>query len=1102
MNKLLSLTLILLVLSACEDLQTSTVQKSTFQDSSTIKLFENIPSSVSGLTFSNTITENIELNAVLFDGMMHGSGVGILDANSDGLPDIYMGSNMQGDKLFLNKGNFKFEDSTLKAGITPTNWSTGIAIVDINNDGHDDIYVCKYLYDQQDRRANMFYLNNGDGTFTESAKQIGINDNGYSIMANFFDYDRDGDLDLYIANQPPNSLKAKKNLKGKVDYQYTDKLYRNDNGKFVNVTEQAGIKNYCYSLSATTLDYNQDGWPDIYVAVDYDEPDMFFKNNGNGTFTDISKTSLKHMSNFSMGVDIADINNDGHLDIYVADMVAEDNLRQKTNMSGMNPERFFQLVNAGYHYQYMFNALQLNNGDGSFSEVAQLSGVSNTDWSWSPLFMDIDKDGYKDLTVTNGLIKDIRNKDFEIWRREFYQNKLEEASKSANKRITISPLEIGDKAPSQKISNYVYQNQGDLGFKKVSEEWGLSKKTWSNGSAYADFDNDGDLDLVINNCNMEADLYKNTASDKGLNNYLCLKLDGPALNKSGIGARIEIEYDDQIQVYECSPYRGYMSSSQRIAHFGLGTATTINEIRVIWPDNKMNKITGQKANKSITVSYAKANEKYTRKGLQDRQVFKSHREMALVHKENIYDDYKKEILLPYKTSTLGPVVCKGDVNDDGLEDVFYGSSTGSSSTIMQNMGNGKFKTIVNPSLAKDAIHEDGGALFFDADGDGDQDLYVSSGGNEFPIGSMNYQDRLYLNNGKGLFTRSGSLPSLVTSNSVVTSLDYDQDGDLDLYVGGRQVPGKYGLPTDSYILKNDKGKFTDVTLALAPMLKEVGMVTAAQVADLNGDGQKELLIAGEWMPLKVITIASKMIDISSQYGLSDTKGWWNTLALGDVDNDGDTDIVAGNLGYNIKYKASKEEPFKVYVDDFDQNGTHDVYLGYYQNGQCFPVRGRQCSSEQLPFVKEKFGTYQEFGLATIDQVLQDHISEKTVVQEAQTFATTVFLNEGGTFRGIALPNETQISPVYGIALDDFDKDGNLDIFLAGNMYNREVETTRSDAGKGCLVSYRDGKFNVKRSAELGISADKDVRGVSTVKSGTMNLLVVANNNAPAQVYSY
>ncbi len=1095
--------LILSIIVGCSEPQAEVRQ--VVADTSGMKLLELQPSSATGINFNNSISETEKFNTILQDGMLQGAGVAVLDANNDGLIDIYFAGNMVPDRLYLNKGNFKFEDVSTSYGINQFNgWTTGIAIVDINGDGFDDIYLNRFIYDNPQQRRNVFLINDGNGKYVDKAQEMGVGDTGYSIMANFFDMDRDGDLDLYVANQPPNALQLKKQLDGKVDYRFTDNLFRNDNGRFTNITQQAGITNYTYSLSATSIDIDQDGWIDLYIAADYDEPDILYRNNGNGTFSNIADKALKHISNFSMGADVADINNDGHIDIYVVDMVAEDNLRQKTNMSGMNPKKFHALAKNGYHYQYMFNTLQLNNGDNTFSDIAQLSGISNTDWSWSPLFLDVDQDGNRDLFVTNGLIKDVRNKDYEIWRKKTFEEKLKEAETRPDKKLYLNPLVLAEAAPSHKIPNYAYRNLGDLGFQKVSDAWGFAKPTWSQGSAYADLDNDGDMDMVVSNMNMEADVYKNLANDKNLNNYLFVSLEGPVTNSKGFNAKVSIKYaDGGSQTMEMTPYRGYMSSSEAALHFGLGSVDMVSELEVIWPDNKKSTLTSVPANQRLTIKHNESTGTHKRSRQNQKGIFTAINSSGIKHIENPYDDFEKQILLPYRTSTLGPIMELGDVNGDGIDDIFYGGAAGHNSQLHIGKGGNNFTQQQVPAFSQDKAREDGGAAFFDVDKDGDLDLYVSSGGNEFSEGDKKYQDRLYINDGSGNFTKSKAIPNLLGSNGSVVPFDLDGDQDLDLFVAGRQMPGRYGVPADSYILKNENGRLTNVTESIAPFLKGIGMVTDAKIADLNSDGQNELVVVGEWMPVKVFSISNELKDISSQYISTETNGWWNTIAIEDIDGDNDLDIIAGNLGHNIKYKASKAEPFKVYVDDFDKNGSNDIYLGYYQNGQCYPVRGRQCSSEQMPFVKKKFATYQDFGLATIDKVLEDHISSTTVVHNVHTFSNTIFLNENNQFKEVILPNEAQISPVYGIAVDDFDKDGRKDIFLAGNMYQREVETTRSDAGKGCLISYlEDGTFSVKRTLETGISADKDVRQVKIVKQPNANLLVIANNNDQAQIYRY
>lgn len=1072
-------------------------------DSSSVQILQALPSNQTKVNFNNKVIETQAANSANYEGFLQGAGVAMLDVNNDGLEDIYFAGNTEGDRLYLNKGNFEFEDITIKSGIHQNkNWSTGLSVVDINADGYDDIYVCKFLFDNKTALKNVFYINNKDGSFTDQAAQLGVDDAGYSIAANFFDYDRDGDLDLYVANQPPNSLSAKGALKGKKDFQYTDNLYRNDGQRFTKVTEAAGIKNYTYSLSATSFDYNQDGWIDLYVTSDYEEPDFLWKNNGDGTFTDVSKSSIKHMSNFSMGADIADINNDGYEDLYTVDMVGDDNYRQKTSMSGMNPKKFWALVNAGYHYQYMFNALQLNNGDGSFSEVAQMAGVSNTDWSWAPLFQDLDNDGNKDLVVTNGVLRDYRNKDWEIWKDKYIaQLKADAAAKGTKASLNI--MDIVNKVPTYKTANQVYKNAGDLSFTKMNDKWGFDQINVSSGAAFGDLDNDGDMDLVINNMNQVAEIYRNSSNENKLNNYISISLEGIQKNIDAYNASIQITTNEGKQIQTYTPFRGYMSSSQKRAHFGLGSANQINELKVIWPNAQETILREVKVNQHLVIAQKNAKGQYQK--ATSKKLF-ANLPTDIKHQENDFDDYKREILIPYKTSALGPIMAKGDVNGDGNEDLYLGGSAGFEGQLLLAKTNGKLEKSNQAAFKLDKEKEDGGASFVDIDKDGDLDLIVNSGGNEFLAGSAYYEDRLYLNDGSGKFKRTNHLKDVKISTVVSAAYDYDQDGDLDLFIGGRQIPGKYGFSENSLLMEQqDNGSFKNVTDQKAEGLQKLGMVTDAAWVDIDKDGKAELAVVGEWMPISIFSIdGGKLENQTSKYGLEDSQGWWNTIEVNDIDEDGDPDLVIGNLGLNTKYKASESEPFKLYVDDFDGNGTHDVYLGYFdKDGKCYPVRGRQCSSEQMPFVKKKFASYSDFAVATIDEVLEGKINEESVIQHARKFESCILKNNGsGNFDIIDLPRSAQVSPIYGIEIDDFNGDGKKDIMCVGNLHVREVETTRSDASKGVLLLQNDtGGFDSYGTDYTGINADGDARAVQQLKlKNGKSTLVIANNNAPIQMY--
>ena len=1095
--------LLLMLMFSCSETEDYTIQA---VDTSTVKIFEKLPPAETGIDFRNDIRESDEFNYLLYDGIYQGAGVGVADFNNDGLQDIYFAGNMVPDRLYINKGNFQFEDITKEARINKgQNWSTGVEIADVNGDGYQDIYVSKFLLVDNASRKNRLYINNGDLTFKESAEEYGIADIGYSIMSNFFDYDLDGDLDLYVCNQPPNHTQLRQQNKGKINYGYTDRLYRNEgNGKFTDVTIAAGVENYSFSLSATVGDLNNDGWPDIYLANDYEEPDALYQNNGDGTFTNVAFDRIKHMSNFSMGSDIADFNNDGWLDIFTADMVAADNSRLKTNMSGMNPEKFWSLANNGYHFQYMFNALQLNNGNNTFSEVAQLSGTSNTDWSWAPLFVDFDNDGWKDLIVTNGMLRDVRDNDFTIRRKQVMQDKLAEAEAKGIDNLFVSPIEILNMAPSVKLKNYLYRNQGDLTFKEMMDTWGMSEKGWTHGAAYADFDNDGDVDIVMNAANDHAFVYRNTTRDQKLGNYVRFKLRGGAYNPQALGTRVSVHIDGKKQVQELSGARGYMSCSEKILHFGVKGAKSIDLVEIQWPSGQVETMENVKVNQVIERKLP--DNPYQKSGTRSKSqaIFASEftEEPLFQHVENDYDDFEREILIPHKMSHLGPCLATADVNGDGLEDFYVGGASGQSGALFVQSEDGNFEKADNSDFDRDNRFEDVSALFFDIDSDGDKDLVVGSGGNEHNEGSAYLEDRVYINN-NGVLARADVLPRLYISTGALAHGDVDGDEDHDLFVGGRQVPGKYGNVPQSYVLKNNNGRFSDATQELAPEVSNIGMVTDAKATDIDGDGDDDLLLCGEWMPLTVLVNEDgKWQNRTEAFGLDQTAGWWNSLKPADLDGDGDMDFLAGNLGLNIKYKASEEQPFKVYVKDFDNNGTHDVYLGYYDaDGICYPVRGRECSSQQMPFVKKEFASYQAFGSASIEDVLGPRIDGATY-HEAKLFESVWAENKNGTFVVHGLPVEAQLSTVQGIATSDINGDRRMDAILVGNYYEREVETTRSDASVGCvLLGQETGGFKAMHPSETGFLANKNARDVVIVRSDAgAKSFIVANNDGPLQVF--
>ena len=1103
MMKNIFIALVVIIAISCSN---DTSVNTQVVDTSEIELFEIVPSNETGVEFSNIITESPKFNYIQYDVIFNGGGVALADFNNDGLVDIYFTGNQVTDALYLNKGKLQFEDISQASGITKNKlWSSSVSVGDVNGDGYLDIYVCKYLLANENSRKNVLYINNGDMTFEDKAEEYGVADMGYSTSATFFDMDEDGDLDLYVGNQMPASRYLKKQS-AKVNYAYTDNLYRNEsNGKFTKVTEAAGVKNFAAALSTTASDLNGDGLVDIYVANDYEEPDYFYVNRGNGTFVNAANVSLKHMSNFSMGVDLADFNNDGNIDLFSSDMVASDNYRSKTNMSGMNPAKFWRLVNAGYHHQYMFNALQLNNGNGSFSEMAQMAGVSNTDWSWTALFADLDLDGSKDLIVTNGLFRDVRNKDYTHDIEDLVAKHNKNAGSYSDDEINQSVYELAIAAPSHRLENAAFKNNGDLTFKDIAKKWNLDFAGWTQGGAYADLDNDGDLDLVMNHMNDKSQIYKNTAQDKNINNYLKVYATKKGLPCDGV--RIEIEYNnDQTQLIEITRTRGFLSASEPVALFGLGTHGKVEKLTVTYPDGKQYTQSNLNANQTIKIDYAQtttmtSNEKKLGlfSDLTSTNLF------PVSHNENEFDDYEREILIPHKMSTLGPVMATADVDGNGTLDVFFGGSASSVGTIFPMTTNGNFTVPLGASeFNLDAMSEDLGAEFFDVDGDGDQDLYVVSGGNEYKDGSNNYKDRLYLNDGKGVFKKDKSFVASSISGSAITAADYDGDGDIDVFVGGRQVPGFYGYDASSTLYINDGGKLK-LDTNTSGLFNEIGMVTDAVWTDYDQDEDLDLMLVGEWMPLTIYNNdGGKLSKYEGDDAWKNTSGWWNNVTVADLDGDGDDDYIAGNLGLNLKFKATKDEPFKLFTKDFDGNGTHDVYLGYYdQDGTLYPVRGRQCSSQQMPFIKEKFENYEEFAVASIEDILDDKM-EGAALKEVQMFESAWIENlGGGKLKVHKLPNKAQIAPIFTILPDDYDNDGDIDLFVAGNYHNREVETTRSDAGTG-LILLNDGKgnFDPQSIIESGIYASLDARDAVLVEVGPnkRKVIIVANNNGPAQVF--